>query len=415
MSHPSIGPGGNRSTSGLPADSTYQSPSPSGQDTLGRTIGSREDPSGTEGLHQESSAQGQRPIQDREVAYYKETGQVGRNILPSINDRPFSEYWEEFPGPIRRGVVDHRLMRVKTEARGIDKESDSPKTKKNQGLWHIKTLGYESGTEKFKRLLQKVIYLITGKPYKARFYDNRKVLAQRECLAAEAYKKVMHYGQEYMHRYSLDEKRQDHCVASKDLKGFYPGDTYFHKTLFPSICQFADDHNPVTNLVMRRFLLGDQDYLKLDNYLFKHAEGDELMNVEKGDELITGKLVSIDFGMSFYNQFSLPKNCTMDEFTQKLLQPSRLHRVQYRGKNTLLTMVEQMPDDQVKRSIESALQRIAELSDQHLSELAEHMHQPELREAMYEVLEFKRSQAKALLNQGSWPEELGVGKGFSVL
>lgn len=92
-------------------------------------------------------------------------------------------------------------------------------------------------------------------------------------------------------------KNQDHCVASKDLKGFYPGNTFFQQTLFPSICQFTDDHNPVTNLVMRRFLLGDQDYLKLDNYLFKHAED---------DELLTGKLVSIDFGMSFYNRFSSP-------------------------------------------------------------------------------------------------------------
>lgn len=225
----------------------------------------------------------------------------------------------------------------------------------------------------------------------------------------------MGYGQEYAYRYSLDEKRQDHCVASKDLKDFYPGDTFFRQTLFPSICQFTDDQNPVTNLVMRRFLLGDQDYLKLDNYLFKHAEGDELVNVEDGDDLITGKLVSIDFGMSFYNQFPLPRDCSMEEFTEKLLHPSSLHRFQYRGKKTLLSMVEQMPEDQVKRSVELALRRIAKLSDKQLDELAEHMHQPELREAMYDVLRFKRAQAQALLKEGSWPVELGAGKGFSVL
>ncbi|WP_422138472.1 hypothetical protein [Endozoicomonas sp. ALC020] len=406
MSHSNIGPGGNKSTSVLPADSTFQSPSTAGSDSLGRTVGSLGNLPGTEGLDEEASMLGQRPVQDRAVAYFEETGQVGRNILPSINDRPFGEYWEELPGQVYRGVVDHRFMRIKTDSRGAGRESDSTKAGKKEEFWHVKTLGYESGAEKFKRLLQKVIHLITGKSYKARFYDDRKVLAQRECLAAEAYKQVMGYGQEYIHRYSLDEKNQDHCVASKDLKGFYPGNTFFQQTLFPSICQFTDDHNPVTNLVMRRFLLGDQDYLKLDNYLFKHAED---------DELLTGKLVSIDFGMSFYNRFSLPRNCSIDEFSQRLLRPSKLHRFQYRGKKTLLTMVEQMPPEQVGRSIKLALERITRLSDQQLSELAEHMHQPELREVMYQVLKFKRSQAEALLNLRSWPVKPGAGGGSSVL
>ncbi|WP_433998236.1 hypothetical protein [Endozoicomonas sp.] len=369
----------------------------------------------TEGLHTRSSNHDQRQIQDRGVTYYQETGQAGRNILPSINDRPFREYWEEVPGQIHQGVVDHKLMRIKPEVRGTEKEAGSSKTEKKEDVWHVKTPGHETRAEKFKRLLQKVIYLITGKSYKAHFYDNRKILAQRECLAAEAYKKAMGYGGEYIYRYSLDEKQQDHCVASKDLRGYYPGDTFFHQALFPSICQFTDDHNPATNLVMRRFLLGDQDYLKLDNYLFKQAEGDELAKVEEGDELLTGKLISIDFGMSFYNRFSLPENCSVEQFSEKLLRPSRLHRVQYRGQKTLLNMVEQMPGEQVSRSIQVALERIARLTDQQLGELAEHMHQPEVREAMYEVLQFKRAQAKALLKQEPWPVELGAGRGFSVL
>lgn len=78
-------------------------------------------------------------------------------------------------------------------------------------------------------------------------------------------------------------------------------------------------------------------------------------------------------------------------------------------------MVEQMPPEQVGRSIKLALERITRLSDQQLSELAEHMHQPVLREAMYEVLKFKRSQAKALLNQRPWPVKSGAGGSFSVL
>ncbi|KEQ16751.1 hypothetical protein [Endozoicomonas numazuensis] len=412
MSNPRIG-SGNQSAPGLPTSTVTTSPS-SGQDSLGRSIGSLAETPATEGLHNEPLTHSQRQIKDRAVAYYKETGQVGRNILPSINDRPFSEYWEEVPGKVHRGVVDHKLMQVKQEARE-EEESSSPKAEKKKEVWHVKTPGRETGAEKFKRLLQKVIYFITGKSYKAHFYDNRKVLAQRECLAAEAYKQAMGYGSEYIYRYSLDEERQDHCVASKDLQGYYSGDTFFQQTLFPSISQFTDDHNPATNLVMRRFLLGDQDYLKLDNYLFKQAEGGELSHVQEGEELLTGKLISIDFGMSFYNQFALPKRCTLEQFTNKLLQPSNLHRVQYRGQKTLLTMVGQMERDQVQRSIEVALNRIANLSDQQLGELAEHMHQPAIREGMFEILRFKRAQARALLNQESWPLEPGAGKGFSVL
>ncbi|WP_062268883.1 hypothetical protein [Endozoicomonas arenosclerae] len=415
MSHPRIEPGNSTSTTGLPKDLTSQTSPSSSHDSLGRSIDSLANTPTTEGLHDESTAHDQRQLHERGITYYQQTGQDRANILPSINDRPFQEYWEKAPGKVQPGVVDHKLMRVKKEAAETEKDAELRKAGVKEDVWHVKTPGHESRAEKFKRLLQKVIFLITGKSYKAHFYDDRKVLAQRECLAAEAYKKAMGYGQEYIYRYSLDEARQDHCVASKDLEGYYPGNTFFHQTLFPSICQFTDDHNPATNLVMRRFLLGDQDYLKLDNYLFKQAEGEELANVEEGEELLTGKLVSIDFGMSFYNRFSLPKDCTLDQFAQKLMRPSRLHRMQYRGQKTLLTMVGQMPKEQVDRSIRLALQRVASLTDQQLGELAQHMHQPEVREAMYDVLKFKRAQAKALLEQEPWPIELGAGRGFSVL
>lgn len=141
MSHPSIGPGGNKSTSVLPADSRFQSSSTSGQDSLGRSIDSLGNLSATEGLDQKASMLGQRPIQDRAVAYFEETGQAGRNILPSINDKPFGEYWEELPGQVHRGVVDHRLMRIKTDSRGAVRESDSLKAGKRKSSGMSKQSG----------------------------------------------------------------------------------------------------------------------------------------------------------------------------------------------------------------------------------------------------------------------------------
>ncbi|MGI9275940.1 MAG: hypothetical protein ACR2PT_14005 [Endozoicomonas sp.] len=314
-------------------------------------------------------------------------------VIPAINDCPFNDFWEEVKTDRNYlDTVQHHILEVRAEQR---------KTRALAGRWHVKAPGRESSPERLKRYLQKIIYRITGKSYKAYFYNDLQLLAQREVMASNVYKMVMLAGKSqpvgfndlYRVHYSYDDSTDSHCITSSDLTGFRPGSELFTAaSAKPLRTRFDPDLNPVTNLVIRRFLLGDEDYLKLDNYMF---DGDRLCN--------------IDFGMACYNKFSLPPGCSMDQFKQRVFTPSAKHRLQYWKKNTIMSVIRRMDSEAVDRGIRNALEKIASLTDEQLRGVVGHVYQEDVANAMLVILRFKRDQARALLGQGDWPEELGRG------
>lgn len=334
-------------------------------------------------------------------SFYAETGQNNSEVAPSINPCPFNGFWEEIDVSQRdRDTVDHKRMKV----RGA-----RPEAGHLTGIWHVKTPGYERIPERFKRYLQKMIYRITGKRYKAEFYNDRQLLAQKEVLAANVYKTVVgrkadqQFQEDYQVYYSLDHGRDNHCIASRHLEGFRPGTELVSDSSSRSspvnFSQFHPVHNPATDLVVRRFLLGDDDYMKLDNYMFSPDPG------QPGQQ----RLFNIDFGMAFYNQCRLPEHCSLDQFQAKMLSQTTKHRINYRGKHTLLSVLASMQPGEVHAGIKSALAMIAGLTDEEIATLVKHIHQPEVRAAMATILKYKQQQAAAILNptENPWPQALG--------
>lgn len=317
--------------------------------------------------------------------------------IPPFNDSPFENFWEDLSGGSRfKNTVDHRWVKVRTEAL-----TARPK----EGTWHLKTPGREAKAEKLKRFFQKFIYRVTGQIYKAHFYKDNEVLAQREVLAANVYKEVLcnwspdpKFQSDYQVEYSYDQPEQQFCVAAKHLELFKDGSKMLpNLDDTPEFDAYVPNHDPITNLVIRRFLLGDEDYLKLDNYMYR----------EDVDQPGKARLYSIDFGMSFYNQFRLPEQCSVQQFVEKLMKPSRKHRMQYRNKPTLLSLVGSSDSLEVQLSVERALTMISMLDDSRLEKLVGHVYQPDVRRAMLKVLQFKVQQARAMVQGGSWPEEPG--------
>ena len=335
-------------------------------------------------------------------SFYASTGQDTSQVEPSINPCPFNSFWDEVDTGQRRDrdTIDHKRMKVR-ETR--------PEASRLTGTWHVKTPGHESVPERFKRYMQKIIYRITGQRYKAEFYNDRQLLAQKEVLAADVYKTVVggkadpQFQEDYQVYYSLDHEKNEHCIASRHLEGFKSGSEL---VIDPSrrssaVCfsQFHPVHNPVIDLVIRRFLLGDEDYLKLDNYMFNSDP------MQPGQQ----RLLNIDFGMAFYNQCRLPEHCNLKQFQKRMLKPSTKHRIQYHGKHTMHSVLASMNPEQVDNGMKSALTMIADLTDEKIDALVGHIHQPDVREAMAIILKYKRQQAAAILNpeENEWPQALG--------
>ncbi|AMO57161.1 hypothetical protein GZ77_16860 [Endozoicomonas montiporae] len=344
--------------------------------------------------------------------YYTQTGQTDPDSIPSMNACPHRHFWQLVQG--QKGetdTVDHKMMFVNPEL---------PEAQKYSGSWHVKTPGRESTGEKLKRYLQKMIYWITGQRYKADYYDNKQLLAQKEVLAANVYRGVVSaesdccFNRDYQVGYSLREAEtmagdDGHCIASRHLQGYEKGHRLVNKPSNSASpvyhTRFHKRHNPVVNLVIRRFLLGDEDYLKLDNYMFvgesKRAVGAHTRQ----------RLVNIDFGMSFYNRFKLPLKCTFEQFRSKMMTPSLKHRLQYRGRHTIHAVIRAMEraDEDVDGLMKKGLTLVAGMSDKKLESLVGHVHHPEARSALFTILKFKRDQAKAIIHpeQFRWPEEPG--------
>ena len=298
--------------------------------------------------------------------------------LKNWKGRVFSKIWQPVSWVAAKATVDHRVLQ--------DKDTGD--------IWHIKTPSKVSNVVRFKRLLQKLLYSITGQRHKVVFYDKAKVLVQRECLAGNVCKAVMGLGENYQLQYCYDDTQSRHCVASKDLTGFDRGETFFSQQAWPGVVEFTDDENPATNLVIRRFLLCDHDYMKLENYLFQPLDDDPHI----------GKWLPIDFGMTFYGDLELPEQCSFDQFCEQLLRPSLLHSFQYRNKKNLMTLIDAMGRDKVRRSIKCALEKVAAMRDEELEALAEQVDDPQAKGGMLTILKFKCQQARAILGKGEWPK-----------
>ena len=331
--------------------------------------------------------------------YHQQIGQAENRIEPSLNDRPFYEFWKPCSGHKNfTDTVDHQVMEVR-ELKG--------KPGSVRGVWHLKSPGSESPGEKRKRKFQKVVYRLLNQDYKGKYYDDLKLLVQKEVLATNIYRAVVlasyrpdqNFAGEFQCGYSFDETRGRHCVAIKHLDGFENASTLFSPNVEgPEWRIFDERHNPATNLVIRRFFLGDEDYLKLDNYMVRQNQG------RRGRT----RMYCIDLGMAFYNMFRLPRRCTVNQFRKKLLGKSRKHRVQYHRKPTIHTVLEQMGPKQVERGIQSGLKKVASLEDGVLERLLWHIHDPGVRESLFTLLKHRRDQARAILwpERHPWPAEL---------
>lgn len=347
-------------------------------------------------------------------AFYARTGQCQPEVVSSMNTCTFTQFWREMPGSRDADTVDHKRMHVNEALREEARRFD--------GVWHVKTPGRESTGEKLKRYFQKMMYWITGQTYKADYYDNKQLLAQKEVLAANVYKVVVdtpgdpHFNKAYQVGYSLRDAEtpahNEHCIASRHLDGYRQGNCLVseHNDRSSEVLEtrFHPVHNPVVDLVIRKFLLGDEDYLKLDNYMF--AEDPDVRQ-RPARQTSRKRLVNIDFGMSFYNRCKLPSECSFEKFRSKMQTPSFKHRSQYRGKHTILTVIEAMERDgaDIDALMLSALQKIAALNDRQIEGLAGHVHHPEARRALIEIMRFKRDQAAAIADpvNNPWPDEPG--------
>ena len=328
--------------------------------------------------------------------YHKKIGHNKKGLEPSINNRPFYDFWQPKSGAKNfTDTVDHQVMEVRN-ADGVQSPID--------GVWHVKSPGKESRQTRFKRFIQKLVHHVTGQDYKGHYYDDHKLLVQKEVLATNLYRAVVlederpdeEFEKQFQCGYSYDEQRDRHCVAIRHLEGFKDASTMFHRDLEgPEHRIFDDRHNPAADLVVRRFLLGDEDYLKLDNYMYKIND----------DEQARTRMYSIDFGMSFYDMFHLPKRCTYEQFRQRLLTKSRKHQVQYSDRPTMMTVIRLMSQGQVEAGIRGALDKIARMSDEFLVRQSAQVHNVPARKALLALLMSRRQQARAILDPSEpWPD-----------
>ncbi|OED41269.1 hypothetical protein ACH42_14455 [Endozoicomonas sp. (ex Bugula neritina AB1)] len=339
-------------------------------------------------------------IQPHATSYHHMIGHHHEYLEPSINNQPFSHFWEPAYGIANyTDTVDHRVMKV----RNFD-ELDVP----IDGIWHVKSPGKESRQTRFKRFIQKLIYHVTGQDYKGRYYNDHKLLAQKEVLATNLYRAVvledsdpdMEFEKQYQCGYSYDEEQDRHCVATRHLEGYKDASTLFQQGVEGAEWRIFDErHNPAADLVIRRFFLGDEDYLKLDNYMYKTND----------DPKARTRMYCIDFGMSFYNMFHLPQECTYEQFKYRLLSKSGKHKVQYSGQPTMMTVIDLMSSGQVESGIRGALEKIARMSDELLEKQCWQIHNLAAREAMLALLKNKRQQARAILEPllEVWPKDFG--------
>ncbi len=312
----------------------------------------------------------------------KKAGSTSPHRLAINGDMPFSEFWKEDEHSRNyTDTVDHKVMMVSERARGktgID------------GKWHVKGPGKESRGTRLKRSFQRFLYFFTGQLYKGLYYIDSQLLIQKEVVATNLYRAAKlasdtSFGERYQSYYTYDKEQKRHYGAFKHLDHFKEAKDIARGS------QFSECHNPATELVLRRFFLGDEDYLKLDNYMYAPSQDGPL------------DVYSIDFGMALFNKFNLPGNCTFEAFKKRLLRPSKKHRLQYRNSKTLLTLLGSNVDEGLKKG----LAMIANLSDSDIQRQCQTIGRHDVRESLIEIMKWRRNQARFISGfSGEWPPRL---------
>ncbi|MDP0562292.1 MAG: hypothetical protein QS721_08200 [Candidatus Endonucleobacter sp. (ex Gigantidas childressi)] len=311
-------------------------------------------------------------------------------------DIPFNEFWEPVDGDQKSHMdtVDHQLMMVKSCK---DNKSGVGERPELSGKWHVKGPGLEKFSTRLKRFFQGLVYGMVGKKYKGKYYNDPKLLIQKEIAATNIYRAVKSCGVDnsddfqssYGAHFTNDSKTGRSYGAFKHLEGYQDAGQVDNKVLR----DMRD--NPASELVIRRFFLGDEDYLKMNNYMYDPN---------------TSAFHSIDFGMSFYNKAVLSPDCTFEQFKKIMLKPSKKHRLQYRrkmGKDTLLGLIKSRESEDTHNAILSGLSMVALVGDEALNENVAGISNPQARDAMWSILASKRQQAQCILYR-SFPEKFAA-------
>ena len=116
---------------------------------------------------------------------------------------------------------------------------------------------------------------------------------------------------------------------------------------------------------------------------------------------------AIDHGMAFYNEGHLDKSTDFDSFKEKMLKPSRKHRLQYRNKDTLMTAIKSRSDGEVTEGIKKGLMMVANLEDTVLKQQAKVISNDVARGSLLAIITARRDQARCILYK-SFPQDFAA-------
>ena len=261
------------------------------------------------------------------------------------------------------------------------------------GRWHVK---YPAGVGRFERLKRRIVAGVMSlrrKPYKSRYFDNSKTLAEREVLAGKLMELASRKGPSYSSYEWAERKNAQHeillsegqsCVASRHMKSKYTATMERGKNIV-----YDGEHNPATVYVMRR-LLGDEDAVKRDNYLVDvNQEGVHCF-------------MPIDFGYAFYNHSDIADDMNFDQFSEWVLQLPKMHKLHYatvkRGES-IMDLINAMSPEDKRRAVYMALTKMASISSHEPRAYSKQISDPVEKQRIYEQLQKKILTAKRLVKE----------------
>ena len=237
-----------------------------------------------------------------------------------------------------------------------------------KGMWHVKKPGKVSKTQVGKRYLVSMFMKARSKLYKAKYFASTKTLVEKEILVGKLHQLFHVKGPTFAQRdwglaedmnfgHFTDEAGED-CVASQHIDHDYMAT----KEMSPKLV-YDGEHNPATAYVTRRYIGGDEDGVKRQNYLVKTAP----MPPRPGKE---GKpdpnrklhcFVSIDHGYALYNRSELVAGMNFKEFVNWSLELPLSHKLHYklikRGES-IMDLIEAMRPQDKNRAVYMALAKM---------------------------------------------------------
>ncbi len=285
-----------------------------------------------------------------------------------------------------------------------------------EGKWHIKKPGKVSTFEVLKRYLISLIMKLRKKDYKARYFDNTKTLVNKEVLAGKLTQLIHVKGPTFANMdwklaedmkfgYLVDSKGRD-CIACQHIAHDYMA---IDETA-PKVT-YDGEHNPATAYVIRRFLMGDEDGVKRQNYLVKRLP----MPDQKG----AGKkaffaqqlhcFVAIDHGFAFYNRCSQAEGLGFQEFVKWSLTLSRLHKLHYnyiKTNESIMELINAMREVDQQRAVYMALAKIAAITDEDLEQLCNQITDKAERKELLDGLKARIKHARDMKQEAEKLEQI---------